>query len=240
MDFDTHRLSFGAVASHYDRVRPTYPLAALTWALGEAPKRIVDLGAGTGLLTRVAIQGGFDVVPVEPDPAMRAQLDAVTPGVTAMAGSAEAIPLPDSSVDGVIAGQAYHWFDGDKAHPEIARVLKPGGVFAPMWNERDTSMEWTAKLDEIMSPGQEESPERNFGSLFTEIEYAAFPHSTIQTPQGLCDLVASRSYYLVAPPRQQAELLAQVMELCATHPSLSGREEFELPYVTNVHRAFKR
>lgn len=171
---------------------------------------------------------------------MRAQLDAVTPGVTALAGSAEIIPLPDSSVDGVIVGQAYHWFDLDKAHPEIARVLKPDGVFAPMWNERDTDEEWTTKLEEIMNPGAGETPPRDFGPLFTEVKQAVFPHSTIQTPQGLCDLVASRSDYIVAPALQQADLLAQVRELCATHPALSGREEFELPYLTHVDRAFKR
>ncbi|GIH08375.1 putative methyltransferase [Rhizocola hellebori] len=244
MDFDSHRLSFGAAAAHYDRVRPTYPLAALTWALGSPPKRVVDLGAGTGLLSRVAIKAGFDVVPVEPDPGMRAQLDATTPGVTALAGAAEDIPLPDSSVDAVISGQAYHWFNPELAHPEIARVLKTGGVFAAMWNERDTTKAWAAKLDSIMSGGQSHQWAANnvtdFGPLFTQIETNNFEHVVTQSPQGLVDLISSRSYYLVATPEQQAELRAQVAQLCATDPELRGRDEFHLKLTTSVFRAFKK
>src|SRR6266550_2633842 len=87
-----------------------------------------------------------EVVPVEPDEAMRARLARSTPGVTPLAGSAERIPLPDTSVDAVVAGQSYHWFDPEPAHREIARVLRPGGVFAPVWNIRDESEPWVAAL----------------------------------------------------------------------------------------------
>lgn len=244
MDFDSHRLSFGAAAEHYDRSRPTYPVPALQWILGDQPRHVVDLGAGTGLLTRVALKAGHHLVPVEPDPGMRTQLDAATPGTTALAGSAEHIPLPDSSVDAVIAGQAYHWFDKDKAHPEIARVLKPGGVFATLSNERDNRTDWTAKLSGIMNGGKRHAwihPVRpDFGPLFADVEEQVFAHLAPQTPQGLCDLVASRSYYLVASSKTQVALLAQVRDLCATHPDLRGKEEFDLPYETRVHRAFKR
>src|SRR2546421_7759509 len=125
-------LSFGPAADLYDQVRPSYPQQALVWALGEAPRKVVDLGAGTGILTRVIRALGHEVLPVEPDEAMRARLAASTPGTTPLAGRAEAIPAPDGSVDAVMAGQAYHWFDRDPAHREIARVLRPGGVFAPV------------------------------------------------------------------------------------------------------------
>jgi SAM-dependent methyltransferase len=150
MTFEKQRLSFGAAAQHYDRSRPSYPAAALSWALGEPPAQVVDLGAGTGLLTRTALAAGFDVIPVEPDLGMRDQLAAATPGTTPLAGSAESIPLPDGAADAVIAGQAYHWFDREAAHPEIARVLRLGGVFAPVWNYRDTSVAWAGALDEII------------------------------------------------------------------------------------------
>ncbi len=244
MDFDSHRLSFGVAAAQYDRVRPSYPLAALTWSLGSPPKRVVDLGAGTGLLSRVALKAGFDVVPVEPDPGMRAQLQAATPGLTALAGAAEEIPLPGSSVDAVISGQAYHWFNQELAHPEIARVLKPGGVFAAMWNVRDTTKQWAAKLDAIMSGNKPEEWSvdniTSFGPLFTQVETNTFDHVVTQSPQGLIDLVSSRSYYLVASAEEQAQLRAQVAKLCTTDPELRGRDEFQLRLTTSVYRAFKK
>src|SRR5579859_8118452 len=130
-------LSFGPAADLYDSVRPAYPREAVEWALGTPPLRVVDLGAGTGILTRVLLGIGYEVLPVEPDPAMRAKLAATTPGVEPLDGRAESIPLPDGSTDAIVAGQAYHWFDRDAAHREAARVLRPGGVFAPIWNVRD-------------------------------------------------------------------------------------------------------
>lgn len=241
MEFDTHRLSFGAAAAHYDKSRPSYAREAIEFALGASPLTVVDLGAGTGLLTRVLLQAGHQVIPVEPDPGMREQLEAATPGVKALEGSAENIPLPDDSVDAVVAGQAYHWFDQSKAHPEIARVLRNGGVFAPMWNDRELTTRWTQLLDVIMTHVRQrewEGQPANFGPLFTEPEIREFAHSTRQTPQGLCDLVASRSYYLVSTPDKQAAILQQVRELCATE--LAGQESFEMPYETTVYRATLR
>jgi len=240
--FDLHRLSFGAAAAHYDKSRPSYPATAIAWALGPDPVRVVDLGAGTGLLTRAVMALGHTVVPVEPDAGMRAQLEKAT-AITALEGSAEDIPLPDGSVDAVVAGQAYHWFNGELAHPEIARVLKPGGVFAALWNDRDPDFDWVLRFGEILHPwGQNDDDDRisDFGELFTQVEEGTFRHATPQTPQGLADLVASRSYYLVATPETQQSLLAQVRELCETDPALQGKENFDLPYVTIVHRGFKR
>ncbi|MGH3648167.1 MAG: class I SAM-dependent methyltransferase, partial [Micromonosporaceae bacterium] len=156
--WDAQRSSFGTAAALYDRVRPRYHPDAIRWALAGADARpdaaagaghrvtsVVDLGAGTGILSRQLIELGYDCQPVEPDEQMRAQCDAAlrerfgAAARTALAGSAEQIPLPDGAADAVIAGQAYHWFDPATAHPEIARVLRPGGVFAPIWNIRDES-----------------------------------------------------------------------------------------------------
>ena len=121
------RLSFGAAASAYAEHRPDYARAAVRWALEPAPgSRVLDLGAGTGKLTADLVELGADVVAVEPDPAMLAELRRALPTVYAAAGSAESIPLPDSSVDAVLAGNAMHWFDMDVAGPEIARVWRPG------------------------------------------------------------------------------------------------------------------
>ncbi|GAB4059656.1 class I SAM-dependent methyltransferase [Catellatospora paridis] len=238
---EEHRLSFGTAAQVYQQSRPTYPTEALTWAIGTAPGRVVDLGAGTGQLTRVALAAGFEVVPVEPDPGMRAELDAATPGTVARKGSAESIPLPDGYADAVIVGTAYHWFDKERAHPEIIRVLRSGGVFAPMRNDRDVSVDWVRQLDEIIRSALFHRPENaEFGELFAPFEHAEFRHSVTQTPQGLLDLIATRSWYLVAPEDERRRLRDAVRELCATHPDLAGRDSFALPYVTKVLRTVRR
>lgn len=241
-------LSFGPAAEQYDRHRPGYPEEALRWALGERPGRVVDLGAGTGILTRALAALGHDVTPVEPDPAMRARLAAGSPGLTPLAGFAEQIPLPDSCVDAVIAGQAYHWFDREPAHAEVARVLRPGGVFAVISNLRDESVPWVAALSTITdddTAGSERGIREprhladSFGPRFGPVERAIFPHTPSYTPDTLVGLVATRSYYLTAAPERQRELDRRVRELCTTHPALAGRVTFDLPYRTDVYRAVR-
>lgn len=127
--------SFDRVADEYERTRPDYPAALLDLAPLDADAAVLDLGAGTGKLTRVLARRYRDVTAVEPLANMRAILERVVPGVTALAGSAERIPLDDGSVDGVFAAQAFHWFDKPIALPEISRVLRSRGVFAIVWND---------------------------------------------------------------------------------------------------------
>jgi SAM-dependent methyltransferase len=132
---DRRELSFDSVADEYEQTRPTYPPALLDALPLDADAAVLDLGAGTGKLTRVLAERYRDVTAVEPLANMRAMLERVVPGVTALPGSAERIPLDDGSVDGVFAAQAFHWFDKPVALPEIARVLRRGGVFAIVWNQ---------------------------------------------------------------------------------------------------------
>ena len=124
-----HASSFGMAAVAYAEHRPDYAQAAVRWAVEQAPgPRVLDLGAGTGKLTATLVAAGVETTAVEPDPAMLTELRRALPGVRALPGSAEAIPLPEASVDAVVAGNAMHWFDMDIAGPEIARVLVPGGI----------------------------------------------------------------------------------------------------------------
>jgi SAM-dependent methyltransferase len=242
----TQALSFGAAAAEYDRFRPSYPVEAVRWAVGAPPPaEIVDLGAGTGKLTRVLLAAGYQVTPVEPDAGMRTQLEASTEGVTAVAGFAEAVPLPDASTDAVVAGQAYHWFDQERAHPEIARLLRPGGYFGAVWNHRDDREPWIAELSRITHDTPDNrgnfDPEPTvaleLGDRFGPVERKEFPHHETRTPESLIAMISTRSYFLTATPEKQAEIVAGVRELAATHPDLTGRESFEVPYRVIVFRS---
>jgi SAM-dependent methyltransferase len=243
--WQAHRTSFGPAADLYDRVRPRYPVEAIQWALaplGNGAHDVVDMGAGTGILTRQLVALGQRVLAIEPDEKMRARLAATTPTATVAAGSAEDMPVPDGSVDAVLAGQAYHWFEPERAHREIARVVRPGGVFAPIWNDRDESEPWVMEFTRILEGRRWDTAEReitDFGPGFGPVRIASFRHHTMQTTDGLVDLLRSRSYYLTAAPDERAQLEADVRQLAATHPALAGRDRFPLPYVTNVYRAVR-
>jgi SAM-dependent methyltransferase len=241
-----HALSFGSAADLYDRVRPSYPAEAVSWALGgqvDPAATVVDLGAGTGILSRVLRGLGVTPVPVEPDPQMRGRLERATPGVAAHAGSAEAIPLPDGGADAVLAAQAYHWFDRDRAHAEIARVLRPGGVFAPLWNIRDPDTPWLDALSTVLGEaGREHAAvlaEPDFGPRFGPVTGRVFRHEVPCSPRLLLELVRSRSYYLVADDATRRRVDAMVADLTRAHPDLAGRDSFPLPYRTEVYRAVR-
>jgi SAM-dependent methyltransferase len=242
-------LSFGAAATEYDALRPPYPATAVSWAVGRpAPAHAVDLGAGTGILTRVLLELGYQVVPVEPDAAMRTQLAAATAGTAALAGTAERIPLADATTDAVLAGTAYHWFDRDRAHAEAARILRPNGTFAAIWNIRDASVDWVAELGRIADRwraderGSDDQIERlaSFGEHFAGFERAEFRHRVTHTRQSLVAMMSTRSYYLTATPADQAEIKRSIRALVDEHPDLAGRSEFELPYRTVTYRARRR
>jgi SAM-dependent methyltransferase len=234
VDFAAHASSFGAAADLYDRARPRYPREALDWAIPEKSD-ICDLGAGTGILTRQLAELGHHVIAVEPDDQMRAKIP-----VEARKGDATHIPLPDASVDVVTAGQSYHWFYGEPAHTEIARVLRPGGRFVPIWNIRDERVPWVAKSSTLFDGARErdafdETAVQDFGPRFGPVTLETFEWSTRHTRASFMELVKSRSYYLVAGAEARQRLEEQLGEL------LDGLgEEFELPYVTYAYTAEKR
>jgi SAM-dependent methyltransferase len=248
-----HGSSFGAAAAAYAEHRPSYADTAIRWCLEplSSPPRVVDLGAGTGILTSALVRLGADVTAVEPDQDMLAELRRHLPGVPAEHGSAEAIPLPDASVDAVLAGQAMHWFDLDRALPEIARVLRPGGVLAGLWNVDDDRIGWVAELDEVarrqasitllrwhngVAASYRERAARSGAGLFDAAETSEFANGQVRTADSLLASIATHSNLLVMPESERRDLLAQIADFLRAQPETSAGE-FTLPLMTVAVRA---
>jgi SAM-dependent methyltransferase len=259
-----HSSSFGAAAVAYAEHRPDYARAAVRWALEPTPgPRVLDLGAGTGKLTAtLAALGapgalgalgapGAEVIAVEPNPAMLTELRRALPTVRALPGSAEAVPLPDASVDAVLAGHALHWFDMDVAGPEMARVLVPGGIMAGLWNVIDNRVDWVAGLERIsgsaaigprdtLSSWRAETADAHLPNIglvaqFGSAEQAEFPHGQRRTADSLVATLATKAGLLVMPDQEQEATLGRIRAFLASRPE-TARGEFTLPMLTGVLR----
>jgi SAM-dependent methyltransferase len=240
------RASFGAVAVDYAALRPGYPDDAVAFLLGTTPRRVLDLGAGTGLLTEVVLRAGHEVVAVDPSPAMLEQLRARLPGVATEVGGAEAVPLPDRSVDAVVAGQAAHWFDPPPAAAELRRVLRPGGIVGFVWNTRDSRVPWVAALGELLAAEARDSEadqsvvDRFAAELGATV--AVLDSRIVQavTPAQVVGGIGTRSYVATMDAGRRAEFLERVRRLIDTHPGTRGRDRLELPYTTRAYRLTPR
>jgi SAM-dependent methyltransferase len=231
--------SFGAASVQYDNGRPTYPQDAVDWLLPVGARKVLDLGAGTGKLTGRLVAADLDVVAVEPSEGMREQFARALPGVSALAGSAERIPLSDNTVDAVLVAQAWHWVDAARAVPEVARVLIPGGRLGLVWNIRDEREDWVAQLGQIMHSGIEQdmsSASPRIGLPFGPVERFDVQWTYHLTPNGLMDLVASRSYVITLPTNERQSLDAKVRRLVKTHPALAGEQDIQMPYIARCSR----
>jgi SAM-dependent methyltransferase len=177
---------------------------------------VLDLGAGTGKLTEAALRAAaVRVTAVDPDPEMLLELNRRFPAVDARVGPAEAIPLADASVDAVLVGQAWHWFDRGAAEPEIARVLRPGGVLAVVWNDDDDTVDWVAAyaramhLEDRPRIGATPADDHPAHAAFEPPQRATFPNPVTTTADGLVRTIATHSWALIAEPAEREASLGR-------------------------------
>jgi SAM-dependent methyltransferase len=220
---------FELVADVYERARPEYPPDILAWfserlELG-AGRTVLDLGAGTGKLTRALVATGARVLALEPGDEMRARLASVVPKAEPLAAGAESIPLPDGSVDAATAAQSFHWFRPDEAVPEVGRVLRPGGGLALVWNERDPDdplqQEIWALMEPFRPPGRRRPGESGWretierSGLFGPIEERISRFTDDLDAARLVERLASVSFVAAASEAARLDLEARLRELAA-------------------------
>lgn len=233
--------SFAQVAQAYDRARPGYPPEAGPWLVGSRSVSVLELGAGTGRLTADLVAAGHDVLATDPLPEMLQLLDARLPGVRTAVASAEDLPVPDRSVDVVVSAQAFHWFEPAKALPEIARVLRPGGQIALVWNDRDERIPWVRRLGKVIGGAQQPTDPTHTllaSGLFGYVDSTTFRHWQQVDRDTLRDLVRSRSNVATMTETERTRVLAEVDVLYDEYGR--GADGMLLPYVTRCYRAVVR
>jgi SAM-dependent methyltransferase len=231
---ETAAAGFARSAEAYEEGRPGYPAAALE-PLGLAPgTAVLDLAAGTGKLTRALVAGEATVIAVEPVAEMRA---ALPDSVTALDGTAEAIPVETGSVDLVTVAQAFHWFDGPAALAEIHRVLRPGGRLAVLWNRRVEDDPVNRAIEDLVEPYRMGTPTHRGDAwraafeettLFGPLETHVFANEQVLDGDGLAARICSISFIARLPEAERAGLLARARALTAAGP-------VSVPYRTEVH-----
>ena len=244
-------LGFDNNAGAYEAARPSYPAEAVAYIVGHGGigpgRKVLDLAAGTGKLTRLLVPTGAGVVAVEPVAGMRDQLVAQSPDVEVHDGTAEALPLADGSVDAITVAQAFHWFDAPVALAEMRRVLRPRGHLFLVWNIRDRDQDWVREFGDLLVDGPD--CERPYDSYY-DVDYpgivaaaGGFGPMTLWThawdqpcdPELLVARAESVSVVGSLPADRKAEVLDRIRNLARTHPDLAGRDSFPFPYVTRVY-----
>jgi SAM-dependent methyltransferase len=244
-------MSFGSIADDYDRLRPGPAPAALDWLLPARRDVVIDVGAGTGLLSRALASQAGHVIAVEPDERMCAVLAARSPGVEVLAGRGEAIPLPDASADAVLISSAWHWMDGGLAAREVARVLRDGGRFGILWTGRDRTTPWLRPDEWFLDPDPTSSNRNGADRIslehdgshvvlpdpnaFDNIESAAFRFSRSMTVPDLVDWLMTYSRVITASDDVRA--LGRARAAAAIAEQFPGAETVEVPVRSRCWRA---
>jgi len=232
--------SFGAIAEDYDRFRPGPPAAAVDWILPRQCDSVVDIGAGTGALTRLLVDRARHVTAVEPDARMAEVLAARVPAATVLSGSAEELPLADGECDAVVGSSMWHWVDQERASMEAARVLRPGGVLGLLWSGPNRSEGWladvfTGSLPEALKPKADEYRRRRLrvtlppDAPFGEPEKHLVRWTITVTPDELIGLAGTYSAFIILPEAERAQHRDELAEIVRTHPEVVGRDELEIP-----------
>ncbi|GHD07431.1 class I SAM-dependent methyltransferase [Zhihengliuella salsuginis] len=245
-----HGEAFEEGAEHYDLVRPGYPEAAVGFLLGGVPGArgagldVVDLGAGTGILTAQLVERGAVATAVDPSADMLRALHAKLPAVACARAGAEATGLPSASCDVVVCAQAWHWVDPDAATAEALRLLRPAAAgrrpaLGLVWNQLDVTVPWVHRLARIMHAGDVHRPEfeppkgAGLGPWARHEEHWA----QAATPGFLIELAKSRAYYLRATEQTRARVVANLRWYLHEHLGYGADEHLELPYFTHAWRA---
>jgi ubiquinone/menaquinone biosynthesis C-methylase UbiE len=238
-------------AALYERARPGYAHEAVTFIahqLGIGPgTRVVDLGAGTGKLTRQLLSLGAEVIAVEPLHGMRSALSRAVPGVQILEGRAEYVPLPDAGIDAIVAGQAWHWFDGPRALAEASRLLKPGGGMALLWNEYDKRAAWMEEYSEIRRRAATRAgakPPSHTGDDWrrafagnhdwTPIQKREFTHQAEATREEFVNRVFSSSVFAVLPQDEKEDVTSEILAMLGRAFGTRDQEHIAIPYTTEV------
>jgi SAM-dependent methyltransferase len=235
--------SFGSIAEDYDRLRPGPPDEAVDWLLPAGSQVAVDVGAGTGLLTRALARKVPRVVAVEPDERMRAVLSARSPAIEALDGRGEAIPLPDASADGVFISSAWHWMDPERTMAEVTRVLRDGGRFGLIWTRRDSETGWLHEIslrDRLARAGDRDvSRPRSValpaGAQLCNITTRSFSFALKMTADALIEMLGTYSGVITASPANRAAGLARAR--AALDELFPGATEIDVPMRAGCWRA---
>jgi SAM-dependent methyltransferase len=227
----------------YEAARPSYPAEAVAWfveRLGIRPGRIVcDLAAGTGKFTRLLVPFGADLFAMEPVGGMRTTFRSVLPDTPLLAGTAEALPLRDASVDAVVVAQAWHWFDHDRAAAEMLRVVRSGGGVGLVWNARDRGVPWVDAVWSIMDRVEKRAPWREHEHWresaralpgFEEMRTEEFRHEQPLTHDQVLQRIASVSHVAVLPDTDRRAVLDEVRDVLEHDDATRCRELVALPY----------